>query len=50
MKKAGFMSANCDVTINYWASRTTSRSRKLKNCGVKLSWLTLSPGPVSTTS
>jgi hypothetical protein len=47
MKTAGYVSANCDVTINYFGeSDYKPFAQKLKNCGVKLIMVNVSPGPV----
>ena len=47
MKTAGYVSANCDVTINYLGeSDYKPFVQKLKNCGVKLIMVNVSPGPV----
>jgi ABC-type branched-subunit amino acid transport system substrate-binding protein len=47
MIKAGMVSANCDVTLNYLGeSDYKPFVQKLKSCGVKLLMANVSPGPV----
>ncbi len=47
MEKAGFVSAGCDVTVNYLGeSDYKPFVQKLKSCGAKLLMANASPGPV----
>jgi ABC-type branched-subunit amino acid transport system substrate-binding protein len=46
-KAAGVQDINCDITLNYFGeSDYKPFARKLQNCGVKMLFTNLSPGPV----